>query len=210
MARPRAADHGDKRQAILRRAAELFARHGYDRTSLAMLARACGISKALLYHYYQDKAELLYDVLAQHLEGLVAIARGVGGLGQPPRARLALLGSALLEAYRDADSVHGVQIACLPLLAPERQEALKALERALVAEAAGIIAELHPRAGADRRLLKPLTMSFFAMLNWHYLWHREDGPLSREEYARMAAALIAEGAPAAIGAVAERQVQLAS
>jgi len=45
-------------------------------------------------------------------------------------------------------------------------------------------------------------MSFFAMLNWHYLWHREDGPLTRQDYARLVATLIAEGTPAVADALA--------
>lgn len=199
MARPKAADHEEKRQAILKHAAELFAEHGYDRASLSMLARACNVSKPLVYHYWTDKAALLFDVLAQHLQQLVEIARGAAGTGGTPRRRLETLAFLLLDAYRDADAVHRVQITCLSLLAPPQQEALRSLERALVAEAAAMIADLHPDLAEDRRLLKPLTMSFFAMLNWHHLWHREDGPLSRDDYARMVAALIAEGGgPAAL------------
>ena len=198
MARPRAADHFDKRNAILAQAAELFARHGYDRASLAMIAQAAGVSKALVYHYWRDKEEMLFDVLAQHLQHLVEIARAAATPGRPPLAQLESLAFALLDAYRDADAVHRVQIACLPLLSPDRQEALRALERALVAEAAAIVAEMHPRITSEGLLLKPLTMSFFAMLNWHYLWHREDGPLTRQDYAAMVATLIAAGAPSVI------------
>jgi len=202
MARPRAADHEDKRQAILDRAAELFAQHGYDRSSLAMIAQACGVSKALLYHYYADKAELLFDVLAQHLQTLFETARGAAAQPLSPRQRLEAMASALLDTYRDADAVHRVQMTCLGLLAPERQESLRALERAIVAEAAEVIAALDPRAAQDRRLLKPLTMSFFAMLNWHHLWHREGAALSREAYARMVAALVAEGMDGAAATLA--------
>lgn len=198
MARPRAADHFEKRQAMMDQAAELFARHGYDRASLAMIAQASGVSKALVYHYWRDKEELLFDVLAQHLQKLVAIARDVHTLTRGPRERLETFAFLLLDAYRDADAVHRVQIACLPLLSPARQEALKSLERALVAEAAGIIADLHPDAARERHVLTPLTMSFFAMLNWHYLWHREDGRLTRDDYARMVATLIAEGTPGVV------------
>ncbi|WP_237215607.1 TetR/AcrR family transcriptional regulator [Falsiroseomonas oryziterrae] len=200
MARPRAPDHFEKRNAILAQAAELFARHGYDRASMAMIAEAAGVSKPLLFHYWTDKEELLFDVLAGHLQKLVEIARGAGGLTRAPRERLEALAFLLLDAYRDADAVHRVQIACLSLLSPKRQEALKALERALVDEAAAMIAELHP--GARPPLLKPLTMSFFAMLNWHYLWHREGGAVTRRDYARMVAALIAAGTPAALDALA--------
>jgi TetR/AcrR family transcriptional regulator len=204
MARPRAADHEDKRQAILARAAELFAQHGYDRASLAMIGQACGVSKALVYHYWPDKESILFDVLAAHLQELVEAVRRANETRRPARARLEAVAAALLEAYRDADAVHRVQINCMPLLQGERQEALKAMERALVAEVSDILRELSPVA-QDRRLLKPLTMSFFAMLNWHYLWHNEEGPLSRGDYARIAAALVADGLKGAAKAVGAGQ-----
>ncbi|MGG5809397.1 TetR/AcrR family transcriptional regulator [Falsiroseomonas sp. CW058] len=205
MPRARAEDHGERRQAILDRAAELFARHGYDRASMAMIAEASQVSKALFYHYWKDKEELLFDVLAQHLRRLVEVARGTGDAAEPPRRRLEALAFRLLDAYRHADAVHQVQLNCMKLLSPARQEALKAMERELVAEAAVLVAALNADAARDRRLLVPLTMSFFAMLNWHHLWHREGRGLSRHDYARMAAALVAEGAAGAVATLREPQ-----
>lgn len=193
MARPRAADHEEKRSVILAHAAELFARHGYDRASQAMIAQAAGVSKTLAYHYFPDKEAMLFEVLENHLRRLVDIARIASNLDMPPREQLESFARMLLEAYRDADAVHRVQIACLSLLSPERQAALKAMEREMVQGAASIIAELHP--GTPDALLKPLTMSFFAMLNWHYLWHREGAALTREDYATVVAAMIASGTP---------------
>src|SRR6476646_9896589 len=67
MSRTRAADHDLKRRAILDRSAELFAERGYARTSMSEIAEACGSSKALLYHYYENKEQLLYDLLEAHL-----------------------------------------------------------------------------------------------------------------------------------------------
>lgn len=198
MARTVAADHHEKRQAILEKATELFARHGYDRASLAMIARAAQVSKALVYHYWQDKEDMLFDVLAQHLNRLVDIARGVNTLTRSPRERLETLAFLLLDAYRNADAVHRVQISCLSLMSPDRQLALKSLERIVVDEATVVIADLHPEAARHRHVLVPLTMSFFAMLNWHYLWHREDGKLTRDDYAKMVATLVAEGTPAVV------------
>ncbi len=62
MARSRARDHDEKREAILHRAAIVFARDGYDRASMAGLAAEIGVSKALLYHYHASKEALLYDM----------------------------------------------------------------------------------------------------------------------------------------------------
>ena len=195
MARPRASDHDEKRRAILEQAAGLFARHGYDRASLSMLAEACGMSKALLYHYYTDKSELLFDVIRTHLEHLLAVTAVLDCVRpRDPRSHLQRLAETLLEAYHQADSKHHVQINQLQFLPEPRQAALKAMQRSLVDRFAAAIAPcLAP--GLDRDVLvKPLTMSLFGMLNWHHLWFREKGPMTRSGYARLAVALVVDGA----------------
>ena len=59
MARGRSADYELNRETIVRTATRLFAQQGYPGTSMSDLARECGISKPLLYHYVSDKYELL-------------------------------------------------------------------------------------------------------------------------------------------------------
>lgn len=193
MARPRAADYDGKRKAILERSAKLFAKNGYDRTSMAEVAAACRVSKALLYHYYVSKDELLFDILKSHLEDLIAAVRAVDGK-LAPRERLRALVGALLAAYKDADHQHKIQINELSKLAAAKRQQLIALERELVVTFSNAIGAVNGAVGASPRLLKPVTMSLFGMMNWHYMWFREGGPMSREEYADLATQLLIEGA----------------
>ena len=58
----------DRRRQLLERATELFATHGYDELSMAKLARAAGISKPLVYHYFPSKKVLFEAALAQAAE----------------------------------------------------------------------------------------------------------------------------------------------
>jgi TetR/AcrR family transcriptional regulator len=193
MAKTRASDYEDKRRSILGPSARLFATHGYDRASMNMVAAACGVSKALLYHYYRDKETLLFDIVRAHLEDVLAAVEAA--MVEPePRARLQAMAEALLEAYREADSEHKVQLNNLGLLSAERQAAIKALERDLVVRFADAIAACAPGLGDGGALLKPVTMSLFGMLNWTYLWFREGGPLTRKDYADLAVRLLLEGA----------------
>jgi AcrR family transcriptional regulator len=57
MARPnyRRLQPEERRQRLLERGAELFAVHSYDELSMREIARAAGISKPLLYHYFPSK-----------------------------------------------------------------------------------------------------------------------------------------------------------
>jgi AcrR family transcriptional regulator len=130
MARKRANDYDDKRQAILDRSAVLFSAHGYDRASMNKIAEACGVSKANLYHYYKDKEGLLFDVIRFHLKELLDVVEAADNPDAPPETRLHDLIAALLEAYRDADSQHNVQISSMRFLPKERQAELKGMERA--------------------------------------------------------------------------------
>jgi hypothetical protein len=62
MPRGLARDHAEKRDALRRGAAAHFAAQGYERASMASVAAACGVSKALIYHYYDSKEALLFDL----------------------------------------------------------------------------------------------------------------------------------------------------
>jgi TetR/AcrR family transcriptional regulator len=193
MARPRAADHDLKRRAILDRSAQLFARRGYARTSMSEIALACGSSKALLYHYYENKEQLLYDLLKAHFVRLEASVRAADDASAPPPARLRRLVAALLAAYEGADALHKVQINELTSLPPERQKELKAYERQLVERFAGVLSAINPALGNGSGLLKPVTMSLFGMINWSYLWFRPDGSMSRAAYADLVTQMTVDG-----------------
>jgi AcrR family transcriptional regulator len=208
MARTRANDYDKKRQGILSRSATLFAEHGFTGTSITMIAEACSVSKALMYHYYSSKDAVLFDLLEDHLQNLVAVVEAASQSGVEAKEKLFAISAALLEAYRGADAEHQVQISSLKLLPQAEQETLKELERKLVAIVSEAIADAIPQVAKKRQLLKPLTMSLFGMLNWHYLWFRDGKGITREKYARMVTALILSGAEEAMAATEEPAASL--
>src|SRR2546427_4763282 len=53
----------DSRQEILRTAARLFQQQGYDATSMNDVAAALKLSKGGLYHHFQSKDEILFDLM---------------------------------------------------------------------------------------------------------------------------------------------------
>ncbi len=196
MARPRAQDYDRKRRTILKTATHLFAVQGYDRASIASVAAECGVSKALLYHYYDSKDQLLFDIIRTHLEELNAALDAVDDPDLPPERRLRLLIGELLELYRGADDEHRVQINAMPTLPGELADELRALERQLVRRFSAVLLAVNPGLEGERPYLTPVTMSLFGMLNWVYLWFRPDGPITREDYADLATTLILEGVKA--------------
>jgi TetR/AcrR family transcriptional regulator len=57
----------ETRAAILRAAADIFARAGLDGARTDAIAAAAGVNKALLYYYFKSKGDLYAAVLEDHL-----------------------------------------------------------------------------------------------------------------------------------------------
>lgn len=61
----------DRRSQIMTVALEMFAREGYGHVSIASLARRAGISKGLMYNYFDGKEALLKEILNHGIEQIM-------------------------------------------------------------------------------------------------------------------------------------------
>ncbi len=177
MARTRTTAFDDQREQILAQAAALFARQGYTATSMNQVAAACGISKPTLYHYVQDKHDLLLRVAEAHIARLQALVAEVQAQALPPREALAALILRFVQAYADAQHQHRVLTEDVKFLDADARERVLGGERRVVAAFAQTVAALRPDL-AGAALATPLTMLLFGMINWMFTWLKPDGPLS--------------------------------
>lgn len=67
--RPR--DREEKSAEIVEAAAALFAEVGFEKTSMATVARSAGVTTTTIYWYFQDKEALLVAVLDHLLAGML-------------------------------------------------------------------------------------------------------------------------------------------
>jgi len=193
MARTKAKDHDNKRRHILSVAAAVFAREGIARASMNEVARACGISKANIYHYYDSKDDLVFDILDTYLAGLRDWILGTDLFGQSAPERLHTLCREFLLAYEGMDNEHKIQSEGLPLLPAEQQEVLRGYQRELVSLVAEILRHCAPEALANKARCRDVTMSVFGMLNWFYMWQPKATKEDRVAYAKTVANLTLNG-----------------
>ncbi len=57
-----------RREQILDIAVEIFARHGYERTSIGMICEAAGIARGTLYQYFENKQDLFHALLDRFVQ----------------------------------------------------------------------------------------------------------------------------------------------
>jgi AcrR family transcriptional regulator len=194
MGRGRAAGYDDQREAIVARAAELFARHGYHATSMNQVAAAAGLSKATLYHYYRDKDALLVHIADGHVSRLQTLVASVCLLGLKPEPQFRELVRRIVEEYAGAQHAHRVLTEDVKFLAPEDRQRILDKEREVVAGFAEVIGALRPELKWTA-LTKPMTMLLFGMLNWMFTWMKPEGVLDHEALAPMVADLFLGGLP---------------
>ena len=61
------------RQQILDAAQRLFDEHGYDATSLQMIADELGLTKAAVYYYFRAKVDIRHEIILSQVERLTAL-----------------------------------------------------------------------------------------------------------------------------------------
>lgn len=63
----------DRKQAIMDTALEEFASHGYENTSISMLAKKANVSKGLMYNYFESKEELLTTIMESGIDDMLPL-----------------------------------------------------------------------------------------------------------------------------------------
>jgi TetR/AcrR family fatty acid metabolism transcriptional regulator len=87
----------DKRDAILRAATDVFARHGFFQSQVADVARAAGVAAGTVYLYFRSKDDLLVSIFERTMREAIAEGRAALDGLTDPRQRLERLAKMHLE-----------------------------------------------------------------------------------------------------------------
>jgi TetR/AcrR family transcriptional regulator, cholesterol catabolism regulator len=161
-----------RREELTRIAARLFARQGYQGTSLADLAEELGVQKPSLYHHIAAKEDLLWEVAWEGANAFHAALDAVpADAPAAERVRLALRGH--LGVVSGQLDIATVFVREWRYLEGERHEAFVA-ERRRYEER---VRELF-RAGVEEGQLRTdldvatAALLFLSAANWAYTWLR--------------------------------------
>lgn len=179
MPRVRADDYDDKARAILDSAATLFARVGYPNAKMQDIAKACGASKSMLYHYFPTKDDLLFAMLKEHLEQMIDDIEELQLTAPNPAQRFDAFVQLWLQKSSQSRSRHVVAMNDSKYLPKPRQTPILKLEKEVVRLMSGLLQGLNPELSEP--LYKPYAMMLVGMLNWTDIWFRPSGPMKPKE-----------------------------
>jgi AcrR family transcriptional regulator len=182
-----------RRVDICRTAAQIFRDRGFAATSVSDVARALGMTKAGLYHYFDSKEALLLEIMTYGLERVrdevVLPARAI----RDPEERLrqiVLRHGRIATDGRGAVAHLGDEIRSLPPSARRQIEERMRLYFDLIRDT---LREL--RTQGRLRDVDPTVAAFstLGMILWLPRWFRQDGRMSQEQVAGEVAKLAING-----------------
>jgi len=175
----------DPRQEILRAAARLFQQRGYDATSMNDVAAALKLSKGGLYHHFQSKDEILFNLMDHAMditqERVINPVRDIAD----PEERLRMLIRLHIEVVL---SVREREITVMlhenHPLPPSLRRRINTRKKDYVHFVESLIAEVQ-RARQSKGTVSPRAAAFalLGMINWIYQWYRPEGTLREEDLA---------------------------
>jgi len=167
------------KERLLHVATRLFARHGFESTSVQDIVDAAGVTKGAMYHYYGSKDDLLYEVYHQVLtmqtSHLDEIAAGPG----TPEERLRVAAADVVQTSLDNLDDMIVFFRSLHMLPEDKQTQVRAERRAYQEKFKALVDE-GVAAGTFRSDISSdiVVHYFLSVVNQLGSWFKPDGSLS--------------------------------
>jgi AcrR family transcriptional regulator len=183
-----------RRREVVDAAAHVFARQGYQATTIDDLVAATGLKRGGLYHYIDSKRELLIRIHERFIEPLLSDARRIAAAGEPPEATLRMLAHALMAdiaRYRDQVAVflHEWRIIEND---PEWEDVRRARR-----EFEGVISDVLQRGVEEGSFriadLRVTVLAFLGMINYSYQWYQPGGRMDAAGLAERFVDIVLDG-----------------
>src|SRR5580700_1599392 len=172
----------EPRQEILRAAARLFQQQGYDATSMNDVAAALKLSKGGLYHHFQSKDEILFEIMDHAMEITEQRVLGpVRGIAHPEERLRMLIRLHIEVVLSPRDREITVMLHENHPLPPTLRKRINTRKKEYVHFVESLIAEVQrarPAKGAVTA--RAAAFALLGMVNWIYQWYKPEGDLQAQ------------------------------
>lgn len=185
----------EKRRAeIVDIAAEVFAKRGFHATTIEDLVEATGLQRGGLYHYMENKDDLLIRIHERFIEPLLVDAREAVSAHDSPDVALRNLGRVLMRDI--ATYLPQVTVFLHEWRFVEQHDTWRSIRESR-REFEGLISKTL-EDGADQGLfaikdVRIATLGFLGMFNYSYQWFKPSGRVSADDLADQFCDIFLEG-----------------
>jgi AcrR family transcriptional regulator len=186
----------DSRQEILRTAARLFQQQGYDATSMNDVAAALKLSKGGLYHHFQSKDEILFNLMDHAMEiTQERVVNPVRAIADPEEALRTLIRLHIEVVLSLRDREITVMLHENHPLPPPLRRRINVRKKDYIHFVENLVAEAQKKR-QSKGTVSPRAAAFalLGMINWIYQWYQPEGALRGEDLTRQYTEIFFAGA----------------
>ena len=186
----------DSRQEILRTAARLFQQQGYDATSMNDVAAALKLSKGGLYHHFQSKDEILFNLMDHAMEiTQQRVINPVRAISDPDEAIRTLIRLHIETVLSLRDREITVMLHENHPLPPALRRRINVRKKDYIHFVENLVAHAQKKR-QSKGTVTPRAAAFalLGMINWIYQWYQPEGALQLEDLARQYTEIFFAGA----------------
>ena len=173
------------REILVKNAINLFAKKGYSNTSIREIGKKAGISSSIIYHYFKNKEEMLFEIIHSATQDLIQSLHEIEDRNSDPA-------ECLREMLKEQSIIYSLKGKKEAKILAFDSHQLRGKRGEIIRKLQYDIYEIYKRKIQeikDKKLLRDdidltvLTFSIFGIINSFHGWYKNSGRLSEEEVA---------------------------
>jgi AcrR family transcriptional regulator len=184
----------DTRAILLNVATNLFYQKGYPNTTIREIGQKARISNSIIYHYFKNKEEMLFEIIQISSKDLVnALFKIQQEIEDPVECLKEMLQTHMVAWCLKRKKESKIIVADDYWLTGKRREANRIMQRQIYS----LYLEKLEEISRNKRLrnvdLKVLAFTIFGAITSFFRWYHEGGSLSKEDVAQNVITILFNG-----------------
>ena len=184
----------DTRAILLNAATNLFFQKGYSNTTIREIGQKATISNSIIYHYFKNKEEMLFEIIQAASQDLVnALVDIQQRVTDPVECLKEMLTTHMVVWCLKRKKEVKIVVADDYFLTGKRREENLKIQREIYSLYMLKLEELRGMGYLKPIDLKVLAFTLFGMVNRFFRWYHDSGSLSKEDVAQNVISIVFNG-----------------
>lgn len=175
----------DARERLLKAAIDLFYKKGYSSSSNREIGNRAKISNSVIYHYFQNKEEMLTEIISMAISDLLIILDDIQNrIEDPVQCLKEMLRAHLVDWFLKRKKEAKIIVTESDWLTGKRKEQNKITQRKIYTIYKEKLNEIKSSGLLIDADLTVVCFSMIGIITQSIRWYNESGPLTKEQVAQ--------------------------
>jgi TetR/AcrR family transcriptional regulator, cholesterol catabolism regulator len=174
----------ERKEELLQKISELFAKQGYEKTSIRDIAAHLGMTNAGVYYYFKNKQQMLVDIMNYGIDQALARMRQELPQIKSAEEKIAWIVRSQIEFYSKNRSQTKASVHESGALEAKYAKKMHKKDKEYVQFVKQVVEQIVEENPDITITVEVATFTLLGMLNWLVHWYDPEGKVSPDELAR--------------------------